>query len=1207
MTNHNSHTALSSYFTLHRRYLRSVNLERDLDRPETVQGYVPTERSADVLRRILAAIAHPNAHRAWTMTGVYGTGKSAFVHYLLALLAPEKSKVRQEAVAIAQRAFAANSPEQQAIASTPSKRGLIRAAATGRREPLCWTIARALVHGADSFWAGKKKPDELFKTLTDWRIELERRQPKIVDQDVLNVVQDMVGDAKTHVFIAIDELGKNLEFATHHQSVNDLYLLQQLAEFTLDGEHQIYFLGVLHQSFAGYSDRLSAVEQSEWNKIQGRFEDVLFVESPNQMTRLIGQAIDHRHAAPVLDQVQQQADQWVEALAPVLAEHEVSASILADACPLHPIAALALPQLCVRYAQNDRSLFTFLTSDEPYAFGEFLNTATVEDSVIPMLQLHQIYDYFVESVAGLTSRINLQRWVEIQSLIQDARDQSPDVLRVLKTIGVLNLVTSAGNLRATPRLVSLALCDRPDRPQELNHWQALIETLQSKGLITYRRQLDELKIWEGSDFNVEGEIRALLEKDHAPLAETLTRVHPLKPAIAQRHYTTTGNLRFFEQRYGDSRLDLHQLRCSAEGFDGLILYWLDTEVPEVLPAHTQDDKPLLVVRTEQLDLLRLRAQEFRAIQSVKTSAPELSTDGVARKEVKHRLIEAERLLDETLAQAFNPSGDHCRYWVSGKATSITSTRAFQSVLSDVCGRTYAQSIILDNELINRRDLTSQGAKARRQLIETMLEHSHQQRLGLRGYGPEVAMYYSVLEASGIHRLEEDHPEARQDQDDQEQAQEQARQDEDHQEENGWGFYPPYATSGLVTIWAAIEQFCLESQQQQRSLYELYDQLQQPPYGIKPGVIPVVLAAVLLYHVDDVGIYKDGTFIPVLGPEHFELLVKDPSRFSVKYFEMMGLRSQVFKELEIILRGPNAKAPTGVRNASLLVVAKPLFSFVRKLPKYTLQTQRISPEAQQVLKVLQKAQEPDELLFLSLPQACGFEPMQPGKLEDDSIAKAFRKRLVQCLHEIQTAYEALLSLCKTRLYDAFGVRQEANLREDVLVQATPLVGRCLEPTLKRFILAAVDEQPTDAEWLEALAMIVADKPPKSWNDDDLLRFELGLSDLVRRFRHLEALQKEVRTRGSGFSAKRLTVTEQDGYEVNQIIWMDAGEDAVLNAAVEKALDLPELQDNPRRQQAFIAKLSDRLLSRPRSDLEPNSHSETERSSLPKPTPRKRNYS
>ncbi|WP_008318369.1 hypothetical protein [Leptolyngbya sp. PCC 6406] len=1143
---------LSSYFGLNRRYYRSVNLVRDLDKPDAVQGYVPTEIAAGALRRILPAFSNPRAHRAWTITGVYGTGKSAFAHYLTALGAGDRTAVKQEALAIAHQAFASDSLEFQAITTHIPPGGLLRVVATGQREPLSWTVARALVLTAQRFWRDQPQPD-FWPHITDWEVELSSREPNIHNQQVLSLLKEVVQAAATPMLLVVDELGKTLEYASHNQGVNDLYLLQQVAELELSGDHQVYFIGLLHQSFAGYSERLAAVEQSEWAKIQGRFEDIAFTESPSQMTRLIGQAMDRSQADPILCAIHNQAGAWFEALAPVLNENDVSREVLAAAYPLHPIAALVLPLLCTRYAQNDRSLFTFLTSDEPYGLQEFLAKTIVEDDPVPTLKLHQLYDYFVESVTGLSSRVNLQRWVEVQGLIEDARDRDTQTLQILKTIGILNLITTTGDLRATPELVALALCDDP-HDQARKRWHRVIKDLQKRSLVTYRKQRSELRLWQGSDFNVEAAIYNYLEQERSPLADLMAQAYPLKPLVAQRHYSATGTLRYFEQRYGDSRLTLGELECGSADYDGTILYWLDRVPFAGGQTTTRDGKPLIVVEITQLDLLVIRARELQALQVIWKTAPELTQDGVARREVKQRLVEAERLLDETVRQTFDWANGENRGWVEGQQTSILSARAFQSVLSGVCDRVYLKTPVLDNELINRRVLTSQGAKARRVLLEAMLEWDDKPRLGLEGYGPEVSMYYSALGATGIHR----------------------------QEEGVWGFYPPQEKSGIWSLWEAIERFCLSAKQQQRSLDDLYRQLEQPPYGVKPGMVPVVFAAVLLYHVDDVGFYKDGIFVPVMGPEYFELLVKDPTRFSVKYFEMVGLRSQVFQELESILRSPNAKTPTGVRNASLLVVAKPLFSFVRKLPKYTLNTQRISDQARQVIVVLQQAQEPDELLFVALPQACGFEPMTTSE-GDGTVAKAFRKQLVQALHEIQTAYEALLSFCKTRLYEAFGVRQEVNLREDLQVQAMLLLGKCIEPVLKRFILAAVDGSSGDQEWLEALMMIVADKPPKSWTDEDITRFEIALSDLIRRFKSLEALQKEVEAKGKGFTAKRLTITEQDGHEVNQVIWVDDDKESLLNQAVDKALALPELQGDIKLYQAFIAKLSERIFSAPSSEL------------------------
>lgn len=910
---------------------------------------------------------------------------------------------------------------------------------------------------------------------------------------------------------------------------------------------------MLHQSFAGYSERLAAVEQSEWSKIQGRFEDIPFTESPSQMVRLIGQVIDRTSANSIWPTVHGQAELWADALQGLLTELEVSTQVLADVYPLHPIAALVLPVLCVRYAQNDRSLFTFLTGDEPHAFQPFLQLQSVEQKPLPTLKLHQIYDYFVESVTGLASRINLQRWVEVQSLIQDVSDRDPHVLKVLKTIGILNLVASVGTLRASKRLVALALCDEPGEQEQ--PWQTLIQQLQDQGVITYRRQADELRIWEGSDFNVEAAIYDILQKTRSHLAELLSSIRPLKPLVAQRHYSTTGTLRYFERVYVDSQTHLETLRCRRDSDDGLIAYWIDSVLPESMPAQTADGKPLVVVSTIDHDRLRIRAQELQALQQIQQEATELQTDGVARREVRHRLVEAERRLDETLNQVFDWSEGQNQGWINGQVATIANVKAFQSTLSDICDRVYGQGLVLDNELINRRELTSQGAKARRELIEAMLSQGDRPRLGLEGYGPEVAMYYSLLEHTGIHA-------------------------QDDNENGAWGFFPPFEEAGVLTVWKEIERFCLESKNQQRSLDQLYQELSQPPYGVKAGVIPVLLASVLLYRVDDIGVYRDGTFIPILGAEHFELLVKDPARFAVKSFAMTGLRSQVFKELESILRHPQARMPAKVRNESILAVAKPLFQFVKKLPAYTVKTKHLSQSALAVLKALQQAQEPDELLFVSLPEACGLPPISHTQSNNAQVAKELRQQLVRSLHEIQGAYDALLGKCQLLLHSVFSIRQdETKLREDLRVRACRLLDRCIEPTLRRFIVAAVDEQADDRAWLEALLMVIADKPAEAWTDEDAVTFELKLSALAQQFKNLAALQEDVDSRGGneGFEVRRLISTNHKGEQRQQVVWADQIHWQKAQTIIEEIYNTYDLDDNPQLRQAIMAGLADRELA------------------------------
>ncbi|BCX08909.1 MAG: hypothetical protein KatS3mg066_2768 [Fischerella sp.] len=1137
---------LSHYFSLQRRYSRSINLERDLDNVEALEGYVLTKRAIDSLGRILTNFNSDQGNRAWTLTSVYGTGKSAFAHYLISLVANSQNRMHIKALSIAEEKLGRDSDIYQLIQEKINPKGLIRAVATGQREPISHTIIRALLTGVNNFWTtSQKNKINVIRQLIDLAAEINDGG-KVDSKEISNLVLEVARESKSGIFLVIDELGKNLEYAAHAQGAEDLYVLQQLAELPKDSKTPIYILGILHQAFAEYSQRLATVQRNEWAKIQGRFEDIPFTESSGQMMGLIGQAIDSSAAENISCAINSYSEEWWQYLESTIVDEEVTEQVIKEVYPLHPLSALVLPTLCQRYAQNDRSLFTFLTSSEPLSFRNFLEEATVKNDILPSLKLERVYDYFIEAAGmGLASRPNLQRWVEIQDLINDAKRLEEDSLKVLKTIGILNLITVTGSMRATRTLVSLAMCDRPSEEQ-INYWQQIIDKLLKQNLITHRRQLDELRIWQGSDFNVDGELSTYIEQERSPLVKLLSLHRPLKPLVAQRHSYQTGTLRYFERHYLDNSQDLHQLRCSSVDADGFVGYWVDDEIPSSVPSTTSDGKPLVILSAANLDILQIRTLEFVALTNIKKTAKELQTDGVARKEVNYRAKEAEEFLDETLNQSFS-IGVNQQCWIQGQIETLNNITDFNSKLSDICDRVYHRSAILWNELINRRDLTSQGAKARRELIQAMLEHQYEEKLGLEGYGPEVSMYYSLLEETGIHR----------------------------QEDESWDFYPPSENSGLNSLWEAVENFCLAATEKSQSFDLLYQYLAAPPYGVKQGAVPVILAAVLLYHADDLGLYQDGTFIPVLGTEHFELLVKYPERFAVKYFAVVGLRAEVFKELEVILRNPQLKKLGKVRNATLLTVVTPLYQFVKKLPKYTQQTRRLANEARAILKALQTTVEPDELLFKALPAACNLPPIGTEAGDDGVTAKTLRTKLVHALREIHTAYDHLLSDCQKLIYEAFGVRsQETKLREDLRVRANYLAGKCIEPLLKRFVRAASDESKSDSQWLEALVMIVADKPAESWTDDDAIAFEMKLADLVRGFKNLEALQKEVAAKGEGFEARRITMTRPDGQEIHQMVWVDHGRESQVEQIVDEIL--AKLPDDQQLRQAILAKLSERIL-------------------------------
>lgn len=131
--------------------------------------------------------------------------------------------------------------------------------------------------------------------------------------------------------------------------------------------------------------------------------------------------------------------------------------------------------------------------------------------------------------------------VEIQNLIDNAKRLDADSLQVLKAISILNLVTTIGAMRATRTLVTLAMCDSPTDSNK-SYWEQIIDRLLQKNIITHRRQLDELRIWQGSDFNVDSELANYIEKERSPLVKLLSTIRPLTPIVVATCNTNRSNL-----------------------------------------------------------------------------------------------------------------------------------------------------------------------------------------------------------------------------------------------------------------------------------------------------------------------------------------------------------------------------------------------------------------------------------------------------------------------------------------------------------------------------------------------------------------------------------------------------------------------------------------------------------------------------------------
>ena len=112
------------------------------------------------------------------------------------------------------------------------------------------------------------------------------------------------------------------------------------------------------------------------------------------------------------------------------------------------------------------------------------------------------------------------------------------------------------------------------------------------------------------------------------------------------------------------------------------------------------------------------------------------------------------------------------------------------------------------------------------------------------------------------------------------------------------------------------------------------------------------------------------------------------------------------------------------------------------------------------------------------------------------------------------------------------------------------------------------------------MIVADKPPRSWTDDDASLFETKLYDLARRFRNLESLQKDrnIEHNSDGFDVRKLTITKPDGNEIQQLVWIDRNKHEKIQSITDHILDNELLKNDINLQQAVATALIERIFGK-----------------------------
>ncbi len=1075
---------LSQYYRPHRGTYRSANLLLDFGKPHTLQSYLPTRKSVTVLDTILEALQEGHTDRALSLIAPYGSGKSSLLVVLgtiLANYARAQQAIHKVLARVAQL--------------SPSSAATIRKRLRGRRRYVVVLLSGYEGSAESAFVNGLKAAFERQGLVRVWK-DLTRAFPALTGDrerplragSVLRLYQKALEAAREANYLGIvvlyDEFGKVFEAQQAEPQPKDLLFIQNFAELSSrSSTAQLHLIVALHQGFSQYAHRLPIYLRNEWAKIEGRFRVIHFVEDSLQVYELIAQTLRHLHISKtsrLAPRIKKLARVYAEEAGrvPGLAEIESQSArvrLTERAYPLHPLALYVLPRLSARVAQNERTLFHFLLGQETSCLYGLLQQRQVSGQKFPMVGIADLYEYFAELMMKDTGvGGTYRRYIEIRTALDRTKPDETLARAIIKTIGILSVVGETSKIPPTEDVLHYAFGAFESKVRE--EINTALQDLVERRILLYRRHNREYRIWEGSDVDT----LSLIRQKKAELEKTLDTVQylgtkvPPAPILAYRYNEDFAITRYFESEY----LSLPDLERLASPWDkslgktvhndGTAYYvpcMTEHEIDRTLhlTKSIQDRQLLFAIPRKPLTLAD-PLLELHCLEQLLGDSNFLGQDPVLQREISELADDCLRMVRRVMGHFLDPRYGET-FWVHEGHIhqDIDSQAKLRRLISDICREVFPLTPKFNNELINRHQPSAVIVNARKKLVRAMLEQAGLPNLGLTGFGPDVSMFRAILLRPGLYQGDES---------------------KRHRFVTAHSIDDENVKQTVKTI----EDFFGETTETPKSFRTLVERLLAPPFGIRPGVMPILLAAAFKASPTPLNLMDEGVYVKELKPDLFEKMLQLPDRVTV---QSMPLAGEVRDYLEAIAKiFPAAwdplrqDSPDPVRQ--LLDV---MYRWFHGLPPCATKTNRLKPQTILLRNLLLQAIDPVALIAREIPGLFaehGEAVTPPSSWLDD---------VRQSVNELARVKEAFVQEVGRLIHRTFAIPDGQSLVESLSqgmeVRSADLSHYLDDPQCEGFLTRIQSRYSTDEALIESVASLVTGRSISHWDDSFLRQFELGI--------------------------------------------------------------------------------------------------------------------
>jgi ribosomal protein S15P/S13E len=856
-----------------------------------------------------------------------------------------------------------------------------------------------------------------------------------------------IGKENKVLFILIDEFGKFLEYASKNNPEKEQYFVQQLAEFCNNPKHNIVLITTVHQSLESYAYSLSKTQQQEWTKVKGRFREITFNEPVEQLLFLASEYVAENFENKTSNGTIEKCLKLAIDTKAFNFNKDFLKDIAFKLYPLDILSANILTLTLQRYGQNERSLFSFLESSDHTGLAKFNKQEN------PFYNLSNVYDYLnFNFYSFLTSKYNpdFSAWSSIRSAIEEverAFDSSiNDYIKAVKTIGILNIFSASGSI-----LDINFLNDYLKIACGLTDSKNIIKNLEAKNIIRYRLHSKRFILFEGTDLDIQN---ALVEAGNSisevvDITTLLNKHIQFNPVFAKQYSFTTGTPRYFQFIISD-----YPIQKTPEGeIDGFVNLVFNHKIEEnyIQNYSKSEEEAIIYCFFKNSGEIKNLLFEIEKIQKV---LEENKEDKVAKRELENIIESQSRLLNHFITDSIYSGSKEVKWYFKGEEKIIANKTDFNKLISQVCSVVYDATPSFKNELVNKHKISTSIHTAKRNYFKALANNWDKDNLGFEDakFPPEKTIYLSLLKENGISPIRE----------------------------NSISLISIDETSSFNKLWTASEDFLETAKSEQLKISYLTELLSKRPFKLKQGFIDFWVPTFLFLKRDDFAIFNDDSYIPNLSEENLELIAKYPDKYSIKTFDIEGVKLDIFNSYRIFL---NQSTEQKFDNNSFIETIKPFIIFYKQLPNYSKNTKRLSTSALKIRQAISNSKDPEETFFEAFPSALGIT--LSALQNDKSKLQKYTTNLQDAVRELRTSYDELLRrfeefICEEYAGKSVGFEEYKSYLQK---RFSKLKKHMLLSNQKTFVQRIDSPLDDKNAWLNSIAQAITGKTCEMFSDED----------------------------------------------------------------------------------------------------------------------------